>query len=283
MAIIKDPFVKLEDLPKDAIIKLDPDFEAPGIEWRKCDKHRDLSRDEYFSMHNQPEVGSGLSMKSICDQENDSYVPFETTGLITGTGLTTVLDEPLTLEHDGTDHTIEFAPASASIYFEPCNDFTITDENGEALVTLNMKTGDVEYGENYCLNDAARIFWDALGTYKQPDAWEENENLTATQVLREVRQVLGVGEGESIIDTARALVNNQVTAMSAPGCLDDMPESYFHAQEKLADAIALDAIDDAIIDCPYIPEIFLEKDGKKSWRAKTQDEITFDNAMKVID
>ena len=258
----------IADLPEDTVIRIDPDFEAPGIEWRKCDKHRDLPHNEYFSLHNQPEVGGGVTMKSICDLD---IKPFETTGLISGQGLTTILDGPLqigdsvpedatlTFDHDGTDTTF-FFNAQPTVMVSS-NDFSITNEDGENLVKIDMKSGDVEYGEQYCLNDAARIFWDAIGTYRQPDAWEENENLTSTQVLVELRNILGVKEGGDIIVAAKQMTNNQMIPMSAPGCLDDMPEEYM---------------------MNFGSETSTEGKGSKVETLPGGFE-SFDNAMKVID
>lgn len=49
---------------------------------------------------------------------------------------------------------------------------TIVGSDGSALVTIRRDTGEIEYGEGYEPDDAARVFWDAFSTLPT-----ENERL----------------------------------------------------------------------------------------------------------
>lgn len=236
----------------------------------------ELSDEEYKARHVSHEVGGGVRMKSVCESEQACIPTYsfsddervlsseDTIELIAGGGL----------KGDGSLQLCEAVP-SASVQFVPNNNFEIYNEDGEMLVRLDMKSGDVEYGDNYCLNDAARIFWDVIGTYKQPDIWEEKANLDAQHILREVRHILGVGEGEDILVHAKKLVGlvhakklvGGPTAIAAPGCLDDMPEEYY----------------DYSFQSTQLEIASLNQDSKMSWRAKTQEEIAFDDAIKVVE
>ena len=150
----------------------------------------------YDAKHTSPDIGNGVKIKSLCEAEQACKPFSEETGLIAGEGLTL-------------DNSIMFYDPipSAKIEFVPNNDFCIYGEEGNMLIRIDMSSGDVEYGDNYNPNDACRVFWDCLGQYKQPDAWEENHEITSASVLREVRQILNVGEGEDVLAAVRKAAN----------------------------------------------------------------------------
>ena len=292
----------LDDLPEDAIVRIDPDFEAPGIEWVKRD---------------------GPKIK-----------PFETSEVITGVGLT------VDLERNDTP-TMEFVDSSLSLYHsqptsmvtvEPNNNFVITGDNGEELVCIDMGTGKTTIGPEYAPDEAARVFWKCIEQHKQPDAWEENNNITSTEILRELRDIVGCKEGEDILAVVREFrlnpshepycnwhkwdhtcswsnsdctcdtrIGNKITGLAAPGCLDDMPKSYFdnsikyvqtgetlgeledltYFQQKLQRALKINP--DADVR-KLEKQIELLEDAVVIYKEhRPSDFKNFDNAMKVID
>ena len=57
--------------------------------------------------------------------------------------------------------------------------FDIINDN-ETLVSIDMDTGEVEFGENYTPSKAAKIFWDALGVHHPYSTkWDTHEEETA--------------------------------------------------------------------------------------------------------
>jgi hypothetical protein len=248
--------LKIEDLPKDAVVRIDPDFEAPGIEWVKRD---------------------GPKIK-----------PFETSEVITGTGLTTLSDvAPDTpFEFVDSDLTLYHNVPTQMVTFEPNNNFVITGDNGEELVCIDMGTGKTTIGPEYAPDEAARVFWNCIEQHKQPDAWEENANNTSTELLHELRNIIGCEDGEDILAVARQVVGDSAhklhcnwhkwdhscswsgsdctcdKLMSAPpGIADDMPDDVAYFQEKMIVGLT----------------------GKKTWKVASKEEVAFDDAMKVID
>ncbi len=62
-----------------------------------------------------------------------------------------------------------------TLYFEPTNEmlaqFTgdhlfILYDGGQDMVTVNLDTGDIKFGDNYTPNKAAQLFWDTIGSFK---------------------------------------------------------------------------------------------------------------------
>jgi len=105
------------------------------------------------------------------------------------TGMSAPHDNELTLIAGGVE-TLKVEPDKMCIY-----------NNCTALVTIDTKTGDIEYGENYDPDETAKIFWEALAHVnpqtKDLNMYRQlyNDN---REILDGVRQNLGVPEGECI-------------------------------------------------------------------------------------
>jgi hypothetical protein len=56
--------------------------------------------------------------------------------------------------------TIDFYENSPIINF---NTFSIHTKDFGLMVEINMHTGEITYGPNYNPDEAARVFWDAVG------------------------------------------------------------------------------------------------------------------------
>lgn len=76
------------------------------------------------------------------------------------------------------------------------------NNNNTTLVSIDTKTGDIEYGDHYNPDETARVFWEALGNFPQREEASQN-------VLQELRGILGVKENESICSVARHLVDQE--------------------------------------------------------------------------
>ncbi len=98
--------------------------------------------------------------------------------------------DELTLIAGGVENfkTFEIAATDMCIYYE-----------GKTLVTINLKTGDVEFDEDYNPTEAAKIFWESISNYRYSEQGSYD-------VLQELRGILGVKENESIRSVARHLV-----------------------------------------------------------------------------
>ena len=102
------------------------------------------------------------------------------------------------------------------VQFVPNNDFSIYGEAGDMLIRINMSSGDLEYGDNYNPNAACKVFWDCISQFKQPDEWEENANITATEILKEIRHTLELPERMDIVEHVKWLVK-EPTMVSGKG------------------------------------------------------------------
>ncbi len=175
------------------------------------------------------------------------------------------------------------------VAFEPNNNFIIMGDDGKQLVCIDMGTGKTTLGPEYNPDDAARVFWNCIEQFKQPDAGKENANIAATEVLRDVRRILGAEEGEDILDVAKQVIGDaghkphcnwykwdHKFSWSGDDCTCDAghkPHCNWHKWDHRFSWSGDDCTCDGIINCPYIPEKFSINDAEQ----------TFDDAMKVID
>jgi len=127
--------------------------------------------------------------------------------------------------------TTEFDNANFTLLYEPENQmlaeftgdkhFIMYSDEGDLLVDLNLSDHSMIFGDNYTPDKAAETFWETIGKVKTQnvdEAWSDYEKTLSNpaHVLREVRDNLGVPQGESIIEFT-----------APPGIADDMPSSYF--------------------------------------------------------
>jgi len=200
--------------------------------------------------------------------------------------------------------------------------------DGKTIVTIDLKTGDIEFDEDYNPTEAAKIFWESISNYR----YSEQGSYDA---LQELRTILGVKENESICSVARDLVSkthdlvskthknhcqwytwnhyyswhesdctckvemmdfttpsSEELAQGKGSKVETLPGGDFllglddirYFEEKLARTMKqnlptdkiekqLEVLENAIINCPYIPECFESAQNKKR----------FDEAMKVIE
>lgn len=249
-----------------------------------CDEELSKISDEHKTT--PISVGAGLKTKPIATlehemltglepKEGDLWTNCDTDNVYAWNGDKWVDTEPATLEDKAPTLELYHSSPGEMITFEPSNDFSINDENGEMLIRLDMSTGEVEFGDNYNPNVAAKVFWNCLGQHKQADHWKESANITATEVLRDVRKILGVGEGENVVEAARQIA----------GDAEHESHCNWHTWDHIFSWSGDDCTcgdNNAIIDCPYIPEKFsIDDERKPTWRVSA--EQTFDDAMKVID
>ncbi len=238
-------------------------------------------------------VGAGLETKPLATLEHemltglepvkgDLWTNCDTDNVYAWNGDKWVDTEPATLEDKAPTLELYHTAPTSFVTFQPNNNFIITGDNGEEFVCINMKTGKTTLGPEYNPDLAARVFWNCIEQqFKQPDAWEESANITATEVLRDVKKVLGVEEGENVVEVARQIAGDAGHESHCNWHKWDHRFSWSGTDCTCGD-------NNAIIDCPYIPEIVLEKfsiddEEKSTWRALSKAEQTFDDAMKVID
>ena len=128
---------------------------------------------------------------------------------------------------------------STPILTTAANNLVIYNENCEVLVTIDLPSGDVSYGENYIPNEAAKIFWDSLSSFHKI-------NTQADTILREVRRILCCEEGQNIHEAAKRAMGSVAELEEAeklvdeilgeckkrltapPGIMDDAPDGYFN-------------------------------------------------------
>lgn len=123
------------------------------------------------------------------------------------------------------------------------NNLQIYNENCETLVTIDLTSGKITYGENYKVDKASKIFWESLSSF-------HTLNTQADTILREIRRILCCEEGQNIHEAAKRAMNSVAklkeaeklvdeiskvldkpdkTRLSAPpGIMDDAPDGYFN-------------------------------------------------------
>lgn len=85
--------------------------------------------------------------------------------------------------------TTEFKDQDFTIYFESENEmlaqitgdhFFILYDGGQDMVTVNLDTGDIKFGDNYTPDKAAQLFWETIGSYKVNEQAQEDYLKTST-------------------------------------------------------------------------------------------------------
>jgi hypothetical protein len=81
------------------------------------------------------------------------------------------------------------------------NTFQIFNKN-EMLVSIDLSTGKLQYGENYVPDHAAKIFWEAMSH----NAPIHKNAYDTDHVLRQVRHILKTEEGTCVIERAKEVM-----------------------------------------------------------------------------
>ena len=190
----------------------------------------------------------------------------------------------------------EFKDENLTIHFQPDNKmlaqftadrlFVLYGDEGQKLVTVHLENGDIEFGENYTPDEAARIFWKTIGMFNVSqaetavdEAWSEYEKTLKESAELEVewldftqpnREELAQGKGSKV---------EVLPGGEALGELEDL--KYF--QNRLAQASQY------VESIPSLEkQIELLEDSIVIYKEHRPSELptmidNFDDAMKVID